>query len=232
MFLTTLYLTFQRVTAVDTNTKTAVFRNMTPCSLVNVYHLLGWTYCFHLHHRSTCYVFRNVGEIPPVYTVSDARKERSYYSAQKKTHFVAPDFRTFDAAVPGTKVPAACTNIITNGEWSHGKNGEDLPVLTYAPRHEDTGGSDGGPIAPCILNLGTTWAWVYKPRPFYPPYPLDRRLGGPQSRSGCARDGTNLKSLFFLALSPIRRLSHPVVRSVYWSKVSRQPAMHSEWTLT
>jgi hypothetical protein len=47
-----------------------------------------------------------------------------------------------------------------------------------------------GGIAPYILDLGTTWRWVvnFTPRPLYPQgnspfYPLDRRLGGPQSRS-------------------------------------------------
>jgi hypothetical protein len=42
-----------------------------------------------------------------------------------------------------------------------------------------------------FLDLGTTWRWVvnFTPRPLYPRgksprYPLDRRLGGTQSRSG------------------------------------------------
>jgi hypothetical protein len=44
----------------------------------------------------------------------------------------------------------------------------------------------GGGIAPRILDLGTRRRWVasFAPRPLYPRYPLDRRLGGPQSRSG------------------------------------------------
>jgi hypothetical protein len=48
-----------------------------------------------------------------------------------------------------------------------------------------------GGIAPRSLDLGTRWRWVdsFTPQPFYPQekkprYPLDRRLGGPQSRSG------------------------------------------------
>jgi hypothetical protein len=48
-----------------------------------------------------------------------------------------------------------------------------------------------GGIAPLILDLGTRWRFVvsFTPRPLYsqgksPWYPLDRRLGGPQSRSG------------------------------------------------
>jgi hypothetical protein len=46
-------------------------------------------------------------------------------------------------------------------------------------------------VAPRILNLGTWWEWVvrFTLRPLYPrekgpQYPLDRRLGGPQSWSG------------------------------------------------
>jgi hypothetical protein len=48
-----------------------------------------------------------------------------------------------------------------------------------------------GGISPRILDLGSRWTPVvsFTPRPLYPqgktaPYPLDRRLGGPQSRSG------------------------------------------------
>jgi hypothetical protein len=51
------------------------------------------------------------------------------------------------------------------------------------------GGS--GCIAPRILDFGTRWRWVvsFMLRPLYPQgksllYPLDRKLGGPQSRSG------------------------------------------------
>jgi hypothetical protein len=48
-----------------------------------------------------------------------------------------------------------------------------------------------GCIDPHFLDLGTSWRRVvnFTPRPLYPQeknlrYPLDRRLGGPQSRSG------------------------------------------------
>jgi hypothetical protein len=48
-----------------------------------------------------------------------------------------------------------------------------------------------GGIGPRILDLGTRWRWVvsFTPRSLYPQgknrlYPLDRRLGGTQSRSG------------------------------------------------
>jgi hypothetical protein len=55
--------------------------------------------------------------------------------------------------------------------------------------HEGVWGS--GCIDPHFLDLGTNWCWVvsFTPRPLYPRgksprYPLDRRLNGPQSRSG------------------------------------------------
>jgi hypothetical protein len=48
-----------------------------------------------------------------------------------------------------------------------------------------------GCIDPHCLDLGTSWRWVvtFMNRPLYhcgknPRYPLDRRLDGPQSRSG------------------------------------------------
>jgi hypothetical protein len=48
-----------------------------------------------------------------------------------------------------------------------------------------------GGIAPRILDLSTRWRWVvsFTPLPLYPQgkspwYPLDRRLSGPESRSG------------------------------------------------
>jgi len=46
-------------------------------------------------------------------------------------------------------------------------------------------------IPPRLLELSARWRWVdsFKPRPLHfqrksPSYPLDRRLGGPQDRSG------------------------------------------------
>jgi hypothetical protein len=48
-----------------------------------------------------------------------------------------------------------------------------------------------GFIASRIIDLGIRWRWVvsFTPRPLYPQgksswYPLDTKLGGPQSRSG------------------------------------------------
>jgi hypothetical protein len=45
--------------------------------------------------------------------------------------------------------------------------------------------------------FGIRWRWVvsFTPRPLYPQeknyYPLDRRLGGPQRRSGCGSEEKN-----------------------------------------
>jgi hypothetical protein len=71
-----------------------------------------------------------------------------------------------------------------------------VPVLNQAPRHEGVLGSGG--IAPRILDLSTRWRWVvsFTPRPLYPQgkspwYPLDRRLGGLQSRSGRSGEEKN-----------------------------------------
>jgi hypothetical protein len=55
-----------------------------------------------------------------------------------------------------------------------------------------------GGIAPRIFDLSTRWRWVvsFTTRPLYPQrknprYPLDRRLGGPRSRSGCSGEEKN-----------------------------------------
>jgi hypothetical protein len=64
-----------------------------------------------------------------------------------------------------------------------------LCLTNSALRHEGLWESDC--IDPRFLDLGTSWRWgvSFTPRPLYPRrksprYPLDRRLGGPQSRSG------------------------------------------------
>jgi hypothetical protein len=64
---------------------------------------------------------------------------------------------------------------------------KSYPVLNYAPGHEDVWGS--GSRVPRILNLGTRLSCqLHDPSalpPAYEPwYPLDRRLDGPQRRSG------------------------------------------------
>jgi hypothetical protein len=68
-------------------------------------------------------------------------------------------------------------------------------------------------IAPRILDLGTRWRWVvsFTPRLLYPRgkipgYPLDRRLGGPQCRSG--RGGEEKNS------QPLPGLEPPIIQPV------------------
>jgi hypothetical protein len=57
-------------------------------------------------------------------------------------------------------------------------------------------------IAPLILDLITGWRWVvsFTPRPLYlqwksPWYPLDKRLGGPQSQSERGGEERNFQPL-------------------------------------
>jgi hypothetical protein len=77
--------------------------------------------------------------------------------------------------------------------WLHLKANLSLWLTNQALSHEGVWGS--GCKDPRLPVLGTSW-WVvsFIPRPLYPRgispwYPLDRRLGGPQSRSG--RSGEN-----------------------------------------
>jgi hypothetical protein len=68
-------------------------------------------------------------------------------------------------------------------------------------------------IIPCIIDLGTRLRWVlsFMPRPLYPQgkspwYPLDRRLGGTQRRSG--RGGEEKNS------HPLPGLKPPIIQPV------------------
>jgi hypothetical protein len=68
-------------------------------------------------------------------------------------------------------------------------------------------------IAPHILDLGTTWRRVvsFIPQSLYPQgksswYPLDRRLGGPQSRSGDSGEDKNYQ--------PLSGLKPPIIHPV------------------
>jgi hypothetical protein len=72
--------------------------------------------------------------------------------------------------------------------------------FNWAPRHEGVLGSGG--IALCILDLGTKWRLVVSamPQPLYPQgmspwYPLDKRLSGSQSQSGCSGEEKNSQPL-------------------------------------
>jgi hypothetical protein len=70
-----------------------------------------------------------------------------------------------------------------------------------------------GGIAPHIFDLGTRWRWVvsFTPLPLYPQgkrpwYPLDRRLVGPQSRSG----GSGVKK----SSQPMSGLEPPIIQLI------------------
>jgi hypothetical protein len=78
-------------------------------------------------------------------------------------------------------------------------------------------------IAPCVLHLGTRCRWVisFTPRPLYlqrksPWYPLDRRLDGPQSRSGRCGEEKNFQALPGLEPSIIQ-----LVAQRYTTELSR-----------
>jgi hypothetical protein len=87
--------------------------------------------------------------------------------------------------------------------------GKAVPLFNWAPRHEGVLGSGG--IASRI-NLGTIWRWVvgFTARPLHlrgksPWYPLDRRLGGSQSRSGCREEKNS---------QPLLGLEPPIIQPV------------------
>jgi hypothetical protein len=89
-----------------------------------------------------------------------------------------------------------------NVMWQHVKNTLFKVKLSlcfnWAPRHEGVLRSGG--IAQSILDLGWRWVIRFTPRPLYPQgksswYPLDRRLGGPQSYSGHGGEEKNSQPL-------------------------------------
>jgi hypothetical protein len=88
-----------------------------------------------------------------------------------------------------------------------------LCFFNWALRHEGVLGSGG--IAPCTLDLDIISRWVtsFTSRPLYPQgksrwYPLDRRLSGPQSRSGRSGDTLFLSYYLLLYLCNIFRTVH------------------------
>jgi hypothetical protein len=114
-------------------------------------------------------------------------------------------------------------NMIGTEEAPKWKVGTIISLEVYCPcaffffffteHHFMKGYSGSGGIAPRILDLGTRLRWVvsFTPRSFYPQgkspwYALDRRLGGPQSRSG--RDGEEKNS------QPLRRLEPPIIQPI------------------
>jgi hypothetical protein len=70
-----------------------------------------------------------------------------------------------------------------------------------------------GSVASRILDFDNRWRWVisFSPRPLYPQgkilwYPLDRRLGGPQCRSGHGSEAKNSQ--------PMSELKLPIIQPV------------------
>jgi hypothetical protein len=86
---------------------------------------------------------------------------------------------------------------VSDSNWIVGllgpRNGMNVVKLSLCltKHHAMKTYTGSGGIAPRILDLGTRWRGMvsFTPRPLYPQgknsrYPLDRRLSGPQSRSG------------------------------------------------
>jgi hypothetical protein len=118
--------------------------------------------------------------------------------------------------------------------------------FNWAPRHEGILGSDG--TAPRILNLGTRWRWVvsFTPWPLYPQrkspwYPLNRRLGGTQSRferSGEEKNSQPLPGIEPPSPSPHPSaipLSYPGSFPFIWTVISSYTIFNREcsaWAIT
>jgi hypothetical protein len=90
-----------------------------------------------------------------------------------------------------------------------------VPVLNWAPRHE---GILGEWMYSSFFDLGTRCGWVvsFTPQLLYPQgkspwYPLGRRLGGPQSCSGCSGEEKNSQSPC-QELNPRTLIVQPVVQ--------------------
>jgi hypothetical protein len=106
--------------------------------------------------------------------------------------------------------------------------------LCLTKRHamKTYGGSVG--TAPRILDLGTRLRWVlrFTPRPLYPRgksswYPLDRRLGGPQSRSWHGGEEKNSQPL--PAIEP-RSSSIELQYGLQWKGVKCKATRSLRWT--
>jgi hypothetical protein len=89
-------------------------------------------------------------------------------------------------------------------------------AFNRAPRHEGVLGEWMYSSTHFVLGTRWRWAFSFKPRPLYPQenspwYPLDRRLGGPQSQSG--RGGEEKNSL---ASAGTRTPDHPARSSALY----------------
>jgi hypothetical protein len=85
----------------------------------------------------------------------------------------------------------------------------------------------GGGIAPRILDLGVRRRWVvsFTPRPHYPQYPLDRRLGEPQSRSGRVISSTKIRKLPLCVNSSVQTCNFFAGRVV----IEKETALFLSW---
>jgi hypothetical protein len=98
-----------------------------------------------------------------------------------------------DGTMPGCLLVSPLPSGRVVSRHSIGKRTRDVPSSSKGNGkvvlHEDVWRS--GCIDPLFLDLGTSCRWVvsFTPRLLYPRYPLDRRLGGPQSQSRCRRCG-------------------------------------------
>jgi hypothetical protein len=73
-----------------------------------------------------------------------------------------------------------------------------------------------------FFDIGTRWrrGVSFTPRPPYPqgkspPYPLDRRLGGPQVRSGRCGEEKNSQSLLGLELTIVQPVAQPCTAELF-----------------
>jgi hypothetical protein len=82
-----------------------------------------------------------------------------------------------------------------------------------------------------ILDLGTTWRWVvsFTPLQLYPRYLLDRRLGGPQRRSGCCGGEKNLLPLLGIKFWSLGRPAHSQSLYRLSYRGSHYGTMINEW---
>jgi hypothetical protein len=96
--------------------------------------------------------------------------------------------------------------------WIYEKVNGKIPVLNYLSTMPWRHMGEWRYSCTILLDLGTRWRWVisFTPQPLYPWgkrswYPLDRRLGGPESLSGCCREEKNLflVGIWTLAVSPV-----------------------------
>jgi hypothetical protein len=109
---------------------------------------------------------------------------------------ILPSF--FCLSFHSSTLPAPSMSLSPRCTLGKGK-GKVSPVL-WTEHHAMKAYWGSGGIAPRTFDFGTRWRWVvsFTPRPLYPQgktflYPLDRRLGGPQSRSGRGGEEKNSK---------------------------------------